>query len=182
MSKSYSMSGWRVGFAAASDEVVQVLGRLTNTALSCVSPIAQWAAVAALEEDREERDKTMAKFKKKVELLASGLNAIDGVTCARPSGTFYVFPNVREICQNLDITSHGLAMYLLEGADDKLGVACLGGECFGHAGQGYLRFSCAQDDKLIKRAIEFLPEAFARRDHVAQYLEQRPEFRLTRMT
>ena len=66
-----------------------------------------------------------------------------------PAGTFYVFPNVRPICKRLGITSHGLAMYLLEGADDKNGVACLGGECFGPAGQGFLRFSCAEPDERI---------------------------------
>jgi aspartate aminotransferase len=182
LSKTYSMSGWRVGFAAASPEVVDALGKLTNTALSCVSPISQWAAVAALREDAEERDKSMAKFRKKVELLATGLDAIEGMQCARPSGTFYVFPNVKQICDDLDITSHGLAMYLLEGADDQLGVACLGGECFGHAGAGYLRFSCAQDDKLLRRALEFLPEAFANRERAERYLTHRPEFRQSQRT
>src|SRR5690606_38747468 len=88
LSKSYSMSGWRIGFAAASPEVVQAFGKLTNTALSCVSPIAQWAAVAALTEDQEERDKSMAKFRAKVELMASRLDAMEGVTCPRPNGTF----------------------------------------------------------------------------------------------
>ncbi len=179
LSKSYSMSGWRIGFAAASPEVVYALGKLTNTALSCVSPISQWAAVAALREDQEERDKTMQKFRHKVLLLATALDAIDGVTCAAPGGTFYVFPNVTQVCQQLDITSHGLAMYLLEGADDRLGVACLGGECFGAAGAGFLRFSCAQDDKLIRRAVEFLPGAFANTERVQGYLADNPQFRLS---
>ncbi len=179
LSKSYSMSGWRIGFAAAEPEVVAALGKLTNTALSCVSPISQWAAVAALREDHEERDKTMLKFRNKVVLLSAALNAIDDVSCSMPGGTFYVFPNVSKICERLDITSHGLAMYLLEAADDKLGVACLGGECFGAAGKGFLRFSCAQDDKLIKRAVEFLPEAFANQPRVEQYLADNPRFRLS---
>ncbi len=176
-SKSHSMSGWRVGFAASSPEIIQVLGKLTNTALSCVSPIAQWAAVAALTEDQEERAKTMAKFRAKVEILATRLDAIDGVKCPKPAGTFYVFPNVREVCERLDIASHGLAMYLLEGAADDFGVACLGGECFGAAGAGFLRFSCAQDDKLIRRAVDFLPEAFADVARVEQYLTEHPAFR-----
>jgi aspartate aminotransferase len=71
-------------------------------------------------------------------------------------GTFYVFPNVSKICNRLGITSHGLAMFLLEAADDKLGVACLGGECFGPAGQGFLRFSCAEPDEKLTKAVEFL--------------------------
>ncbi len=179
LSKSYSMSGWRIGFAVADPEVVAALGKLTNTALSCVSPIAQWAAVAALQEDHEERDKTMLKFRRKVVLLSQGLDAIDDVSCSMPGGTFYVFPNVKRICERLDITSHGLAMYLLEGADDKLGVACLGGECFGPAGAGFLRFSCAQDDKQIKRAVDFLPGAFANTARVEQFLADHPRFRLS---
>jgi len=179
LSKSYSMSGWRIGFAAADPDVVAALGKLTNTALSCVSPISQWAAVAALEEDHEERDKTMLKFRRKVELLSHALDAIDDVSCAMPGGTFYVFPNVKRICERLDISSHGLAMYLLEGADDKLGVACLGGECFGPAGAGFLRFSCAQDDKQIKRAVDFLPDVFANTARVEQYLADHPHYRLS---
>src|SRR5207237_1177345 len=82
------------------------------------------------------------RFRKKVELLVAGLREVDGVKVLMPAGTFYAFPDVSAVCRRLGIRSHGLAMYLLEGADDRLGVACLGGECFGPAGQGFLRFSC----------------------------------------
>ncbi|MGH7139918.1 MAG: hypothetical protein ACREHD_29620, partial [Pirellulales bacterium] len=76
------------------------------------------------------------------------------------------------------ITSHGLAMYLLEAADDCLGVACLGGESFGEAGGGFLRFSCAEPDELLEEALVFLPEAFSRTDRVAAFLAKRPAHRL----
>jgi aspartate aminotransferase len=89
-----------------------------------------------------------------------------------------VFPSVAEVCNRLKITSHGLAMYLLEGADDEFGVACLGGECFGDAGKGFLRFSCAEPNERLRQAIEFLPVAFDSGDRVAAFLEGRPEFRL----
>jgi len=89
-----------------------------------------------------------------------------------------VFPNVAPVCNRLRITSHGLALYLLEGADEKFGVACLGGECFGEAGLGFLRFSCAEPDDRIRQALDFLPKAFARTDRVAAYLETHPNFRL----
>ena len=102
----------------------------------------------------------MAAFRTKVELLVEGLNAIEGVSCAMPGGTFYVFPSVAAVCNRLGITSHGLAMYLLEGADDARGVACLGGECFGEAGRGFLRLSCAQPDERIAEAFAFMAEAF----------------------
>ena len=96
-----------------------------------------------------------------------------------PTATFYVFPNVAPICNRLGITSHGLALYLLEGADDQFGVACLGGECFGDAGAGFLRFSCAEPNDRLQKAIDFLPVAISREDRVQRYLETHPKFRLT---
>ena len=82
------------------------------------------------------------------------------------------------ICRRLGITSHGLAMYLLEGADDSTGVACLGGECFGPAGQGFLRFSCAEPDERLREAVAFLAEAVTRRERVATFLRERPRDKL----
>ncbi|RUL82515.1 pyridoxal phosphate-dependent aminotransferase [Tautonia sociabilis] len=179
MSKSYSMSGWRAGFAVAHPEVVQAMGKLINTSASCCPPFVQLGAVAALEQDSETRDDYMGRFRRKVERLSDGLSTIEGVAVSRPAGTFYVFPDVREICNRLGLTSHGLAMYLLEGADDGFGVACLGGECFGPAGAGFLRFSCAEPDEAIDRALAFLPEALRRADHVRRYRDQHPEHVLT---
>ena len=97
---------------------------------------------------------------------------------SRPAGTFYVFPDVRPVCNRLGITSHGLALYLLEGADDAFGVACLGGECFGEAGRGFLRFSCAEPDERIDQAIAFLPVALSRLDRIDAFLSKHPEFAL----
>ena len=106
----------------------------------------------------------MARFRRKVErLTANGLKSIEGLTVAKPAGTFYVFPDVRPICNRLGITSQGLALYLLEGADDAFGVACLGGESFGEAGAGFLRFSCAEPDERIDQALAFLPDALSDR-------------------
>ena len=178
-SKSYSMSGWRLGFSVASAEVSDAIGKMINTTLSCTPPIVQLAGKAALERDTTERDAVMQKFRKKVELLTSGLNRLDGFKSLDPAATFYVFPNVAPVCNRLGITSHGLALYLLEGADDKFGVACLGGECFGDAGGGFLRFSCAEPDERLQQALDFLPVAISRTDRVAKYLEQHPKYRLT---
>ncbi len=170
-SKSYSMSGWRVGYAISSARNAELIGKMINTSLSCVPPITQLAAMAALKHDAAERDETMLKFKKKVELLVSELKKVDGVTVLMPAGTFYVFPNVSKICQKLGITSHGLAMYLMEGADDKQGVACLGGECFGASGNGFLRFSCAEPDERLVEAVKFFADAITRTERVKAYLE-----------
>jgi aspartate aminotransferase len=178
-SKSFSMSGWRLGFAVSSPEIIEVFGKLTNSAISCVPPFTQMAGVVAMREELGYRDAKMKEFQKKVELLVAGMNKIDGVSCAMPGGTFYVFPSVAAVCNRLGITSHGLALFLLEGADDKRGVACLGGECFGEAGRGFFRLSCAQPDDRIAEAFAFMAEAFKRTDRVQAYLKQHPEFRLS---
>jgi len=177
-SKSYSMSGWRLGFAVSSEPLAEMLGKLINASLSCTPPLVQLAGIAAMQNDDAESLEAMGKFRKKVEILVAGLNQIDGVNCLDPGGTFYVFPSVAAVCNRLQITSHGLAMYLLEGADDQFGVACLGGECFGDAGQGFLRLSCAEPDDRLRQALEFLPTAFSREDRVAAFVEAHPEFKL----
>jgi aspartate aminotransferase len=179
-SKSYSMSGWRLGFAVASPEVAEIISKMINTTLSCTPPIVQLAGTAALKRDRKERDEVMLKFREKVVLLTEGLNRIDGFTTLDPTATFYVFPNVRPVCNELGITSHGLALFMLQGADERFGIACLGGECFGQAGAGYLRFSCAEPNDRLKKALEFIPTAISRRDRLEKWLEKNPQHRLAR--
>ncbi len=177
-SKSFSMSGWRLGFAVGSAPTVQMLGKLTNSALSCVPPFTQMAGAAAMRNDCALRDTQMQEFRLKVELLVEELNRVEGVSCLMPGGTFYVFPAVAEICNRLKITSHGLAMYLLEGADDAQGVACLGGECFGDAGHGFLRLSCAQPNDRLSQAVAFIAEAVKKQDRIDAYLASHEDARL----
>jgi aspartate aminotransferase len=177
-SKSYSMSGWRLGYAVSSPRIIDAVGKMINTSLSCVPPLVQLAGKAAIDHDAAERDEVMARFKKKVELLVAELRKVEGVEVLMPAGTFYAFPNVSSICRRLGITSHGLAMYLLEGADDRKGVACLGGECFGAAGQGFLRFSCAEPDERLVEAVRFLADAVTHTDRVGRYLAANPKYRL----
>lgn len=178
-SKSYSMSGWRIGFAVAHPTVADAIGKLINTTASCCPPFVQDAAQAALELDHLTRQEYMERFEAKVIQLSRGLAAIDGVQVRQPAGTFYVFPNVSAICERLGMTSEGLARFLLEGADDHFGVACLGGECFGEAGRGFLRFSCAEDDGRIAQALAFLPDAFQRIDRARTFLASHPQFALS---
>jgi aspartate aminotransferase len=178
-SKSYSMSGWRLGYAVSSPRLVETIAKMINTSLSCVPPISQLAGQAALEHDAAERDDVMQRFRRKVELLVKALSAVEGVRVLMPAGTFYVFPDVSALCRRLGIQSHGLAMYLLEGADDRFGVACLGGECFGPAGQGFVRFSCAEPDDRLLQAVKFFAEAVTRTERIAAYLKANPRYRLT---
>jgi aspartate aminotransferase len=175
-SKSYSMSGWRVGYAITSPRVADAVGKMINTSLSCTPPIAQLAGLAALEHDTQERQEVMLQFRRKVQLLVEHLQKVEGVKVDMPAGTFYAFADVAALCQRLGLTSHGLAMFLLEGADDHKGVACLGGECFGVAGQGFLRFSCAVPDERLVEAVHFLAEASTRIDRAQRYRESHPEY------
>ena len=160
--------------------IADAIGKMINTSLSCMPPIVQLAGTAALQARQEERDRVMQKFRDKVVLLTTGLNRIEGIHALDPTATFYVFPNVAPICNRLGITSHGLALYLLEGADDKFGVACLGGECFGEAGAGFLRFSCAEPNDRLQQALDFIPKAIARTDRLAAWLEKNPHYRLAK--
>lgn len=177
-SKSYSMSGWRLGFAVTAPAVVEMIGKTINTSLSCTPPFVQLAGMRALQADGAERAEQMERFQKQLELLTRGLNQIDGFHTLDPTATFYAFPNVAAVCNRLGIKSHGLALYFLEGADEKLGVACLGGECFGAAGQGFLRFSCAEPAERLSAAIEFMKQAVSDRARVASYLNMHPHHRL----
>jgi aspartate aminotransferase len=177
-SKSYSMSGWRLGFAIGQATIVETISKMINTSLSCVPPFVQLAGRAALVSDFAERDEVMARFHQKVQLLVTELQKIDGVRVLMPAGTFYVFPDVSAICRRMKIRSHGLAMFLLEAADDRKGLACLGGECFGEAGQGFLRFSCAEPDERLVDAVHFFAGAIIRRNRIERYLDTHPRYRL----
>jgi aspartate aminotransferase len=176
-SKSYSMSGWRLGFAVAHARYADVFAKMINTSLSCVPPFVQLAGNAAILMDSARRDETMLRFQKKVELLVAELQKVPDVKVTMPAGTFYVFPDVTAICNRLQLRTHGLAMYLLEGADEKLGVACLGGECFGEAGSGFLRLSCAEPDQRLVDAVAFIRDAVNRTERVRQYRESHPAYR-----
>ena len=177
-SKSYSMSGWRLGFAVSSPEIADSIGKMINTTLSCTPPLVQLAGTAALKNDERERNEVMQKFREKVVLLTEGLNTIEGFHSLPPTATFYVFPNVAPVCNRLGVTSHGLALFLLEAADDDFGIACLGGECFGDAGRGFLRFSCAEPNDRLEQALEFIPEALSRTDRLASWLAEHPKYKL----
>ncbi len=179
-SKSFSMSGWRLGFSVSSLPMASMLSKLTNTLLSCVPPFVQFAGAAALNEALAERDAVMHEFRDKVMALVAHLNRIPGFTCLQPGGSFYAFPNVVDVCNENQITSHGLAMYLLEGADDQIGVACLGGECFGEAGQGFLRMSCSEPIERIITAVDFIAASIRSDEKIAAYLGERPQYRLER--
>jgi aspartate aminotransferase len=150
LSKTFSMTGWRCGFAAVPEPLVDPLTRFFTNSTSCVPPFVQHAGVAALRGPMDEPQAMMAEFARRRELIVDGLNALTGVSCRRPRGAFYAFPNVRE----LPIDAEGLARRLL----DEAGVAVLAGSAFGQVGKEHLRLSYANSQENLTLALERIGE------------------------
>jgi aspartate aminotransferase len=150
LSKTFSMTGWRCGFAALPEPLVDPLTRFFTNSTSCVPPFIQHAGVAALRGPMDEVEAMMAEFARRRELVVDGLNALPGVSCRRPRGAFYAFPNVRE----LPIDADELARRLLEEA----GVAVLAGSAFGQMGKDHLRLSYATSQQNLTLALERISE------------------------
>ncbi len=135
LSKTYAMTGWRCGYAAVPEPLVEPLTRFTVNATSCVPPFVQRAAVAALTGPQDQVAAMVTEYRARRDLLVDGLNALPGVTCATPHGAFYAFCDVRGTGEDAEV----LADRLLE----ETGVAVLAGTAFGPGGAGHLRLSYA---------------------------------------
>ena len=145
LSKTYAMTGWRCGFAAVPDALVDPIVRFFVNSTSCVPPFVQHAGVAALRGPQDEVDAMMAEFDRRRALIVDGLNALPGVACRVPRGAFYVFPNVAEA----PIPADELAVRLL----DEAGVAVLAGTAFGRVGAENLRISYANSQENLESAL-----------------------------
>jgi len=144
LSKTYSMTGWRCGYAAVPEPLVDPLTRFITNSVSCVPGFVQAAGVAALTGPQDCVTAMVQEFRGRRDLVVSGLNALPGVRCRVPRGAFYAFPDVSEV------RAAGLADRLLEEA----GVALLAGEGFGAAGEGHLRISYANSRPQLELALE----------------------------
>ncbi|MCA9755117.1 MAG: pyridoxal phosphate-dependent aminotransferase [Candidatus Eisenbacteria bacterium] len=144
-SKTYAMTGWRLGYGVMPVELANHMTRLMTNSNSCCNVFVQRAGMKALQGPQDEVDAMVAEFKRRRDVIVDGLNAIPGVQCLRPKGAFYAFPNVAD----LDVPTRQLASDLLE----KAGVACLSGTAFGPGGDGYLRFSYANSVQNIETAL-----------------------------
>ncbi len=149
-SKTFAMTGWRCGFAAVPDALIDPLVRFFVNSTSCVPPFVQHAGIAALRGPRDEVDAMMAEFRERRSLLVDGLNALPGVSCRMPHGAFYAFPNIA----GTGFTADELARRLLEEA----GVAVLSGTAFGRVGCDNLRLSYANSRPNLTRALERMRE------------------------
>jgi aspartate/methionine/tyrosine aminotransferase len=145
-SKTYSMTGWRLGYGVMPRWVADAVVKLMVNSNSCTASFTQRAGIAALEGPQDAVDTMVAEFKRRRDAIVQGLNSIPGFRCPVPAGAFYAFPNV----QGLGIDSKDVADTLLYEA----GVACLDGKCFGAKGDGYLRFSYANSLENILEAVE----------------------------
>jgi len=144
-SKTFAMTGWRLGFGVFPSALIEPITRLVINSVSCTSAFSQHAAIAALEGPWDDVDTMLDAFRERREVIVSGLNAVPGVSCVEPGGAFYAFPNITE----LGMSAATLADQLLEEA----GVACLPGTAFGAYGEGHLRFSYANSVENIRRAL-----------------------------
>lgn len=145
-SKTYAMTGWRIGYGVMPEGLARHIDRLQVNSNSCTNAAAQQAAIAAITGPQDAVEAMREEFHARCALMADGLNSIPGFTCATPKGAFYTFPSVTGTGR----PAAELADLLLEEA----GVACLSGAGFGEYGEGHLRFSCANSRENIAEAVE----------------------------
>jgi aspartate aminotransferase len=153
-SKTYAMTGWRLGYGVMPAPMAQVVAKLQTNSTSCTATFSQRAGVAALRGDQSSVERMVEEFRRRRDAMVEGLRTVPGVQCVRPSGAFYVFPNIT----GTGYSSRALADRLLEEA----GVACLSGTAFGEFGEGHLRFSYANSMENIEEALRRMRGLLAR--------------------
>jgi len=150
-SKTYAMTGWRLGYAVMPKGLVEPIVRMIVNSVSCTVPFIQRAGIEALSGPQDFIPGMIDEFKKRRDLIVDGLNEILGVSCRKPKGAFYAFPNIKKT----GMKSKALAEYLLKEAN----VAMLAGSDFGKYGEGYLRLSYANSQQNLQKAIDRISSA-----------------------
>jgi aspartate aminotransferase len=159
-SKTWAMTGWRLGYGVFPSELVAHVERLISNSVSCTASFTQQAAIAALDGPQEGVDRMLEEFSRRRTAIVRGLNALPGVSCLEPDGAFYAFPNIT----GTGFTSRKLADRLL----DEAGVACLSGTAFGAYGEGFIRFSYANSLPNIELALRRMRSFLESREPVAR--------------
>ncbi|MGB7855078.1 MAG: pyridoxal phosphate-dependent aminotransferase [Pseudolabrys sp.] len=154
-SKTYAMTGWRLGYAVWPGKLYDYARKLAVNLHSCVNASAQYAGLAALKGSQDEVTKMVVEFDRRRKVVVDGLNKLPGVSCATPKGAFYAFPNIKRTGWK----AKALASALLEDA----GVAIIGGPDFGILGEGYIRVSYANSTENILKALDRMREFLANR-------------------
>lgn len=150
-SKTYAMTGWRLGWGAMPADIAPHVTRLMTNSNSCTCSFSQIAGIEGLTGPQEDPKKMVEAFRERRDVIVDGLNSLPGITCKKPKGAFYVFPNITGTGKD----QRWLADYFL----DEAGVACLAGTSFGEYGEGYIRFSYANSVENIEKAINRMAEA-----------------------
>jgi aspartate aminotransferase len=153
-SKTYAMTGWRLGYGVMPVPLAEQVAKLQVNSNSCTAAATQYAGLAALQGPQDGVERMLTEFRARRDLIVAGLNELPGVECIAPQGAFYAFPRVA----GTGLAADALADLLLEGA----GVACLSGTAFGRHGEGHLRFSYANSRENIVRAVERMEDVLAR--------------------
>ena len=153
-SKAYAMTGWRLGYGVMPVPLAEAVSRLMVNSNSCTASFTQIAGVAALEGDQRDSLAMVEAFRRRRDLVVTGLNAIPGVSCRTPAGAFYAFPNVTAFGRPAQV----IADHLLQDA----GVAVLAGTGFGQYGEGYLRLSYAASEARLSQALDRMVASLAR--------------------
>ncbi len=153
-SKTYAMTGWRLGYGVMPVDLAQQITKLMVNSNSCTAAFTQMAGVEAITGPQEAVTDMVEAFRRRRDLIVAGLNDIPGFKCLMPKGAFYVFPNI----EGTGRSSQELADYLLQEA----GIALLSGTCFGEFGEGFLRLSYANSEENLLKALELIKEALAR--------------------
>jgi aspartate/methionine/tyrosine aminotransferase len=149
-SKTWAMTGWRMGYGVMRVDLAAQIARLNTNSNSCTASFTQIAGIEAIQGDQTSVEKMRVEFQRRRDAFVAGLNKIRGFSCRLPKGAFYVFPNVTKTGWK----SKKLADALLEQA----GVACLSGTAFGDYGEGYLRFSVANSLENLNKALARVDE------------------------
>jgi aspartate aminotransferase len=150
-SKTYAMTGWRLGYGVMREDLAVLIAKLQTNSNSCTASFTQRAGIEALTGHQDEVDRMDAEFRRRRDVIVKGLNAIPRISCKTPSGAFYVFPNV----QKIGWQAKKLADYLL----NEAGVAVLAGTSFGKYGEGYIRISYANSVENIKEGLARIEKA-----------------------
>ncbi|MBS1912793.1 MAG: pyridoxal phosphate-dependent aminotransferase [Bacteroidetes bacterium] len=150
-SKTYAMTGWRLGYGMMPPSIASFVAKLQTNCTSCTSSFTQMAGVEALNGPQHMADEFVQEFRRRRDVIVDGLNSIPGFRCHRPQGAFYVFPNI----EGTGYSSQRLADFLLNTA----GVACLSGTAFGQFGEGFIRFSYANSVENIEKALDRIGDA-----------------------
>jgi aspartate/methionine/tyrosine aminotransferase len=154
-SKTYAMTGWRMGYGVMPEWLVEAVNKLMVNSNSCTATFTQRAGIAALEGPQDAVDRMVAEFRRRRDAFCAGLNQVPGFRCALPGGAFYAFANIT----GTGMKAKELADYLLyEG-----GVSCLSGAAFGEFGEGYIRFSYANSYENLMLAVDRIKTAVANR-------------------